>query len=92
MIYRLRQDPLGPRMLAEALIRELEAASPHDGDHGGDTSVLLFSLAEISLMLAHVARKVTEASLRPLFRATVDDIDRMSDEWATHYKRAPLSK
>ena len=89
MIYRLRQDPLGPRMLAEALIRELEAASQDDGDHGGDLSVLLFSLAEISLMLAHIARRLTEAILRPVFRETIDDIDRMSNEWAARAAPPP---
>jgi hypothetical protein len=86
--YQLRQDPLGPRMLAEALIRESEAALLLNGNHGGDASVLLFSLAEISLMLAHVARRLTEARLRPLFWETVEEIDRMSDEWA---KRAAPS-
>ena len=44
--------------------------------------MLLFSLAEISLMLAHVARRLTEARLRPLFLETGEEIDRMSDEWA----------
>jgi hypothetical protein len=88
MIYRLRQDPLGPCMLAEALIHESEASALNNGNHGGDGSVLLFSLAEISLMLAHVARRLTEVSLRPLFKETVGEIDRMSDEWA---KRAEPS-
>jgi len=88
MIYRLRQDPLGPCMLVEALIRESETAALSKVSHGGDGSVLLFSLAEISLMLAHVARRLTEVRLRPLFRETVEEIDRMSDEWA---KRAEPS-
>jgi hypothetical protein len=82
MVYRLRQDPLGPRMLAEALIRESETALRQNGNHAGDASMLLFSLAEISLMLAHVARRLTEARLQPLFLETVEEIDRMSDEWA----------
>ena len=89
MIYRLRQDPLGPRMLADALIRESEAAAVNNGNHWEDGSVLLFSLAEISLMLAHVARRLTEVRLRPLFQETIEEIDRMSDEWA---KRAAPSE
>ena len=88
MIYRLRQDPLGPCMLADALIYESEASAPNSGNHAGDGSVLLFSLAEISLMLAHVARRLTEVRLRPLFQETVEEIDRMSDERA---KRAAPS-
>ena len=39
MIYRLREDPLGPCMLADALIRESEASAPNSGNHGGDGSV-----------------------------------------------------
>jgi hypothetical protein len=88
MIYRLRQDPLGPRMLAEALIRESESAALNNGNHEADGSVLLFSLAEVSLMLAHVARLLTEVRLRPLFQETIEEIDRMSDEYG---KRAAPS-
>lgn len=80
MSYRLRQDPFGPRMLAEALVREAESASQNNGSDPGNSSMLLFSLAEISLMLAHVARRVTEVHLRPLFSETIEEIDTMRDE------------
>ena len=92
MSYRLRQDPLGPRMLADALIRQSEAAPEHNEDHAGEASVLLFSLAEISLMLAHVARRLTEVRLRPLFWETIQDIDRISDEWAKRSAPSPNLK
>lgn len=82
MIYRLRQDPLGPLMLAEALVTEAKSASERNGHDASGAPVLLFSLAEVSLMLAHVARRVTEARLRPLFFETITEIDRLSDEWA----------
>lgn len=76
MAYRLRQDPLGPRMLAEALVREWQEVSKENGARADDPAALLFGLAEINLMLAHVARRVAEAHLRPLFRETVEDIER----------------
>ena len=74
---------------AEALIREAEAAALNNGNQGGDGSVLLFSLAEISLMLRTWLRRLTEVRLRPLFQETVEEIDRMSEEWA---KRAPAMR
>jgi len=86
--YRLRQDPLGPLMLAEALIRESEAAELKNGNHEGDGSMLLFSLAEVNLMLAHVARRLAEVRFRVFFQETIEQIDRMSDEWV---KRAAPS-
>ena len=76
--YRLRQDPLGPRMLAEALIRESEDAGTDKGDEGA-ASLLLFSLAEICLMLAHVSRRLGEARFRPLFEETIREIEKMGD-------------
>ncbi len=88
MSYRLRQDPLGPRMLAEALIRESQGTGADKGDESA-ASVLLFSLAEISLMLAHVSRRLAEARLRPLFEETVGEIEKMSDAWAKGAAPAP---
>lgn len=82
MAYRLRQDPLGPRMLAQALSREWQATSGQNGERAEDPAVLLFSLAEINLMLAHVARRITEAHLRPLFRETIEEIDKQCRETA----------
>jgi hypothetical protein len=81
MSYRLRQDPLGPRMLAEALIRESEGKGDGKRDESA-ASLLLFSLAEISLMLAHVSRRLAEPRFRPLFEETIRDIEMMSDAWA----------
>jgi hypothetical protein len=80
--YRLRQDPLGPRMLAQALVREWEAAAGQNRERADDPAVLLFSLAEINLMLAHVARRITEAHLRPLLRETIEEIDKQCGEAA----------
>lgn len=75
--YRLRQDPLGPLMLAEALVREWQEASERNDFAAEDSSPILFGLAEINLVLAHVARRLAEAHLRPLFREAVEEIDRM---------------
>jgi hypothetical protein len=75
-------------MLAEALIRESEAAELKNGNHEGDGSMLLFSLAEVNLMLAHVARRLAEVRFRVFFQETIEQIDRMSDEWV---KRAAPS-
>jgi hypothetical protein len=86
--YRLRQDPLGPHKLAEALIHEWETTA-NNGNPTGDASVLLFSLAEISLMLAHVARRLTESRLRLLFQESIQEIDRMSDQWAIRAAPSP---
>lgn len=83
MAYRLGQDPLGPLMLAKALVREWQAASAQRVPLVDNPSVLLFGLAEINLMVAHVARTVTESHLRPLFRTTIDDIDGLCKEVAS---------
>lgn len=75
--YRLRQDPLGPRMLAEALVHEWrEHSSKHDSTER-DPSAVLFSIAEINLMLAHAARRIAEQRLRPLFCEVINEIDSM---------------
>lgn len=84
MAYRLRQDPLCPIALVEALVREWQnTVSGNGGSSAADPAVLLFSLAEINLMLAHVARRVSEAHLRPLFRETIEHIDRQCSEIAS---------
>lgn len=87
--YRLRQDPLGPRMLMEALVREWQQDSKGNRVGADDPSVLLFSIAEINLMLAHVARRVTEAHVRPLFRDTIDEIDRQCNEITSGFVPPP---
>jgi len=77
IMYRLRQDPLGPLMLARALARECEGTTTQGGPDPEEASVLLFSLGELRLMLAHVARHQGDAHLRPLFRETIGEIDSM---------------
>lgn len=88
MSYRLRQDPLGPRMLADAITRESEGAGADKGDESA-ASLLLFSLAEITLMLAHVFRRLAERRFRPLFEDTIREIEKMSDAWAQHAAPSP---
>jgi len=88
MAYRLRQDPLGPQMLAAALVREWkEPKKENEASNGLD--VLLFSLAEIKLVLAHVARRIPDARLRPLFRDTIKEIDRHCSEVALASQQSP---
>jgi hypothetical protein len=72
--YRLQQDPLGPRALADALVREWQVAD------GEDRSAIVFALAELALMLAHVGRRThreREAAapdLQPLYRHLVMEL------------------
>lgn len=66
--YRLRQDPIGPRMLTEALVREWK-------ENAADAATLLFNLSEIKLVLAHVARRIGDKQLAPLLRKTAEEID-----------------
>jgi hypothetical protein len=87
--YRLRQDPLGPRMLAEALVNEWRNAAHQNGEIMHDSAAVLFSLAEINLTLAHVARRIKEPTLRELFREVIDDIDRMCTEIASRFTPRP---
>ena len=87
MTYRLRHDPFGPRMLAEALVREWRDGAANCTS--ADNTVLVFSLAEINLMLTHVARRVTEPKLRPLFKETIDDIERYCTGIETHSPLPP---
>jgi hypothetical protein len=91
MSYRLRQDPLGPRMFAEALVREWRDAMENSRASADGLAVLLFSLAEIKLMLAHVARRISEEPLRPIFRETIDDIDRHCIEIASGSEPPPAN-
>ena len=90
MGYRLRDDPLGPRMLAQALIREWRDAGQQN-EQCEDLVVLLFSLAEIKLVLAHLARRTSDARLRPLFREAIDDIDRHYAEVITTHDQPPAN-
>ncbi len=78
--YRLRQDPLGPQMLAETMVCEWRKTSNDNGANANDPGAVLFSLAEIKLMLAYVAREIPERHLRPLFHEVVREIDRLSDQ------------
>jgi hypothetical protein len=89
MAYRLGQDPLGPLMLAKALVREWQEASKQSAPSVDDPAVLLFSLAEINLMVAHVARRVTESHLRPLFRTSIEELDGLCKEVASGYTLPP---
>ncbi len=77
--YRLRQDPLGPLMLAEALIKEWQVGQVQ-GAPSVDPVPLLFALAEIVLTLAHAGRKHTKSVLRDLFARTVQDIESLGDQ------------
>ncbi|NOJ81444.1 hypothetical protein [Myxococcus xanthus] len=80
MAYRLRQDPLGPLLLANALIRDW-SSRPGGGDQ--EDAALLFSLAEICLTLAHVGKRVSserragDPDLRSLFAELIDEIGGM---------------
>jgi len=87
--YRLRQDPLGPRMFAEALVREWRDAKKDNGERADGPAVLLFNLAEIKLVLAHVARRIADERLRPVFRETIDEIDRHCIEIASGSEPPP---
>jgi hypothetical protein len=75
--YRLRQDPLGPLMLAEALVREWREVTPQNEGGESNRDVLLFSLAEMNLTLAHVARRLRDGKLQNLFHTTIEKIDEM---------------
>jgi hypothetical protein len=79
MHYRLRQDPLGPLMLAASLVRESEGAQMHDPVN------VMFSLAELNLMLAHVACRMTEAPLRHLFGGAIAEIEEMCRKLAVSH-------
>jgi hypothetical protein len=76
--YRLRHDPLGPVALADALANDFKVDS-----HAADiaqmrASQLAFSLAEITLTLAHVCRRIHADSnsgdhvVRPVYREVIE--------------------
>ncbi|MCL4821591.1 MAG: hypothetical protein KJ067_20845 [Vicinamibacteria bacterium] len=75
--YRLLLDPLGPLRLAEALVAPLKAA-PDPGP--AETEPVVFMLAELALVLGHVARRVRKEStgvngdVRTVFRETVSRV------------------
>jgi hypothetical protein len=76
-------------MLAEALVNEWRDAAHKNAEVIHDSATVLFSLAEINLTLAHVARRITESTLRALFRDVIDEIDRMCTEIASRYTPRP---
>jgi hypothetical protein len=82
LAYRLRQDPLGPCLLAEALAREW------GGSDGQRRAALRFGLAEVCLTIAHVGRRIDswrlegDPELRPLFAEAVSSIEGMVGEAA----------
>lgn len=90
MEYQVHQHPLGPVRLAEALMRESTEALVSGTKIA--QARLLFSLLEITLMLAHAGssvhrrRMAGEADLRPCFRRAVskllEDIERFSQPTA----------
>ena len=92
MAYRLRQDPLGPRMLAEAFVNEWRNEAQQNKEVVLDAANVMFSLSEINLTLVHVARKIGNARLRDLYVETIEDIDRMCAEIAARYDLAPNLK
>lgn len=77
LTYRLEQDPFGPCRLADALIRDWRIAQGNDGFVSDVQSSLLFALAEIALVVAHVGQRVHEKQeegepdLRPVFQTVV---------------------
>ena len=87
MAYRLRQDPLGPRALAETLVREWREGVRNDLEHGAIN--VMFSLAEINLTLAHVARRVAEEPLRSIFSEVIGEIDAMCREIVASHAPPP---
>lgn len=80
LAYRLKQDPLGPRMLAEALMQEWRDKSQRNADNRQDAAIAVFSLAEIKLTLAHVARRIAAGPMQVPFRDVIEDIDQMCAE------------
>ena len=75
--YRLRQDPLGPVALADALAKDLTVEGQPPDTAQMRASQLAFSYAEIALMLAHACRRVRsdrnpgDHDVRPVYRETI---------------------
>lgn len=80
--HRLQQDPLGPRALADALLREWHVAD------GEDRSAVVFALAELALMVAHVGRVAHKErgsntpDLQPLYREFLAELAGLRQETA----------
>lgn len=85
MTYRLRHDPLGPCILADAFIRESAKHGQAAGMDVMERSQFMFSLAELSLTVAFAGRGIHseletgEPDLRPLFRVTVSEFLKMAN-------------
>jgi hypothetical protein len=78
--YRLRQDPLGPVALADALAKDLSVEGQPPEKAQMRASQLAFSFAEIALTLAHVCRRLRadrnpgDHNLRPVYRDVIKSL------------------
>lgn len=78
--YRLRQDPLGPVALADALAKDLMVEGQPPEIAQMRASQLAFSSAEIRLMLAHTCRRVRadrnpgDHDVRPVYRLVIKSL------------------
>jgi hypothetical protein len=78
--YRLRQDPLGPIALADALAKDLSIQEEPLETSQIKISQLAFSFAEIALTLAHVCRRVRadrnpgDYDSRAIYRDVIRDL------------------
>jgi hypothetical protein len=78
--YRLRQDPLGPIALADALAKDLTVEGQPPETAQMRASQLAFSFAEIALMLAHACRRVRadrnpgDHDIRPIYREVIKNL------------------
>jgi hypothetical protein len=84
--YRLRQDPLGPCLLAEALLRQAKEEKTPSGPDRPDTSALRFCLAELCLTVAHVGQRLGaerqegDPDLRPLFAEALAHVEGLGEQ------------
>jgi hypothetical protein len=85
MGYRLVQDPLSPRMLAEALVREWKEESNGNSRRTPDPAMMIFSIIEINLLLINVARRINESKIRTLFRDAIEAINEIYSEAISEY-------
>jgi len=78
--YRLRQDPLGPMSLADALTKDLIIEGQPAEIALMRAHQLAFSLIETALTLAHVCRRVQadrnpgDHDVRPVYREVINDL------------------
>jgi hypothetical protein len=78
--YRLRQDPLGPLALADALAKDLTVEGQPPEAVQMLTSQLGFSFAELALTLAYVCRRVRadhnpgDHDVRPVYRDVIKSL------------------